>query len=111
MFRNFRDLLHEVNIDDEQAAIDDIAQRVVREGMGTATIVFLESIKPVSFLGGQAAIMATPLLGGFIAPLRLEKYAALFSNRDFIERLIRRIEELEADRAGEPPPQGEKPAP
>ena len=38
-----------------------------------------------------------PFVGGFIEPMRLEKYASLLGNRDFIERLIRRIEELEAE--------------
>jgi len=100
MFRSLRDLMQNVSLDDEEGAIEEISQRVVREGMGTAAIVFLESAKPVSFLGGQAAIAATPLLGGFIEPMRLERYATLFSSRDFIERLIRRIEDLEAERAG-----------
>jgi len=87
---------------DEGEIIDEIARRVVREGMGSAAIVFLESSKPVSFLGGQAALAATPILGGFIEPSRLERYADLFSSRAFIERLIQRIEEVEEERAGEP---------
>jgi len=87
---------------DEGEIIDEVARRVVREGMGAAAIVFLESSKPVSFLGGQAALAATPVLGGFIEPARLERYADLFSSRAFIERLIQRIEELEEEREGEP---------
>jgi hypothetical protein len=100
MFRSFRELICDVPLEDEDTAIEEIAQRAVRDGMGTAAIVFLESAKPISFLTGQAAIAATPFLGGFIEPMRVERYADLFSNRDFIERLIQRIEELEAERAG-----------
>ncbi|HEX2951283.1 MAG TPA: hypothetical protein VHV83_17200 [Armatimonadota bacterium] len=107
MFRSIRDLIQNVPLDDEETAIEEIAQRVVREGMGTAAIVFLESTKPISFLTGQAAIFATPIIGGFIEPLRLERYANLFSDRSFIERLIRRIEELESDRAGAKTDKGE----
>lgn len=107
MWRSFRDLLKNVSLDDEDAAVEEIAQRVVHDGMGTAAIAFLESAKPMSFLGGQAAIFATPLLGAFIDPTRLEGYADLFSNRDFIERLICRIEDLEAERAGARKKQGE----
>jgi hypothetical protein len=40
--------------------------------------------------------------------MRLEKYAGLLSNRDFIERLIARIEELEAESAGKHPESGEQ---
>lgn len=107
MFRSIRDLIQNVPLDDEETAIEEIAQRVVREGMGTAAIVFLESTKPISFLTGQAAIFATPIIGGFIEPFRLERYANLFSDRSFIERLIRRIEELESDRAGAKADKGE----
>jgi hypothetical protein len=85
----------------EVTLIEEIAQRVVREGMASAAVVFLESSKPVSFLTGQAAIVATPLLGGFLGPGRIERYADLFSNRGFIERLIQRIEQLDAENAGE----------
>ena len=107
MWRRWKELIQHVPVDDECEAIEEIAQRVVREGMATAAIIFLESSKPVSFLAGQAAIFATPMLGGFIEPLRLEKYADLFSNRDFIERLINRIEELDAERAGGSTPESE----
>lgn len=100
MMRQLRDLLMQVPLDDEDTAIEEIAQRLVNEGMGTAAILFFETSKPISFLGGQAALIATPLLGGFIEPARLERYSDLMSNRAFIERLIRRIEDLEAERTG-----------
>lgn len=101
MFRRLSAVFQSVPLDDEPAAVEEIARRVVDEGMGTAAILFLESSKPVSFIAGQAAIFATPVIGGFIEPMRLERYAELFSRRDFVERLIQRIEELENARAGE----------
>ena len=93
-------------VEDEDAALEELAQRIVNEGMGAAAIVFLESAKPFGFIAGQTAIAATPLLGSFIEPMRLERYANLLSNRDFLERLIRRIEELE-DQKGKAPKKGE----
>lgn len=107
MFRSLRDLLMNTSLDDEDAALEEIAQRLVREGMGAAAIVFFETSKPIGFMAGQAAIAATPLIGGFIEPGRVEKYASLMANRDFVERLIVRIEELEAERAGKPREKGE----
>ena len=100
MFRMMRDLLVNLPVEDEDAAVEEAAQKIVREGMAAAAILFLETSKPLGFLAGQTTIMATPLLGGFIEPMRLEKYAGLMGNRTFIERLIQRIEELEAERAG-----------
>ena len=108
--RNFHDLLRGLPVDNADDALEELAQRIVRQGMGAAAIVFLESAKPFSFIAGQTAIVATPLLGSFIEPMRLERYAGLFGNRDFVERLIRRIEELEDQTAatrGNPPARGE----
>jgi len=99
MFRRLQQLFHGVPLEDEDSAVEEIACRVVSEGMGAAAILFLETSKPISFLAGQAAILATPLIGGFVEPMRLERYADLFSRRDFVERVIRRIEELEDERA------------
>ena len=107
MLHRLTELFNTVPLDDEDAAIEEIAQRLVAEGMGSPAIVFLESSKPVSFIAGQAALAATPLIGGFLEPMRLEKYAELFSRRAFIERLIQRIEVLESARAGDAPVRGE----
>ncbi len=100
MLKNWKNLLKNMPVDDADAAVEEIAQRVVKDGMGSAAIVFLETSKPISFITGQFALAATPVLGGFIEPMRLEKYADLFTDRRFIERLIQRIEELEEERAG-----------
>lgn len=107
MIRKWLEMLRNVSMDDEDAAVEDIAQHVVKEGMSTAAILFLETSKPVSFLAGQAALIATPFVGGFLDPMRMERYSDLFSDRRFIERLIQRIEELEAERAGKHAPQHE----
>lgn len=107
MFQSLQNLFSNIPYEDEDSILEEMAQRIVREGMGTAAIIFLESSKPISFMTGQAAIFATPLLGGFIEPMKLERYVNLFSNRDFVERLINRIEELEAERAGANKQKGE----
>ena len=107
MLRALMSLLQSLPVADSGAALEELAQRIVRERMSSAAIVFFESIKPVSFIGSQAAIMVTPLVGAFIEPVRLEQYAALFGDRAFLERLIQRIEELESAGEGDRPPEGE----
>lgn len=105
--RKWRELFQRISPTEPDTALEEIAQQVVRDRMSTAAIAFLESVKPMTFLAGQSAILATPILGGFIEPMKLEKYADLFSDRDFIERLIIRIEELEAEQAGARKPKAE----
>lgn len=100
MIRALIDLIKNVPLEDEEIAVEQIAQRMVEQGMGTATILFLETSKPIGFIAGQAALAASPFIGGFIPPQRIERYSELFSDRAFIERIIVRVEELESERAG-----------
>jgi hypothetical protein len=98
MLGNLRDFMNHVPIDDADKALELLAQHIVRERVAVAAILFFETMKPLGFLTGQTAIAATPILGSFIEPLRLERYATLLGDRAFVERLIQRIEALESDR-------------
>ena len=100
MLRALFDLIRTVPLDDEDVAVEEMATRLVKEGMGTAAILFLESSKPLGFVAGQVALAASPFIGGFVEPARIERYSDLFSDRAFIERIIQRVEELENERAG-----------
>lgn len=98
--RDMYHVLRTLPLDDTEATLEAVAQHVVKDGFSSAAIIFLESMKPLGFLTGQATICAIPVLGSFVEPMRLERYASLFSDRLFIERLIRRIEELDTAQAG-----------
>lgn len=77
----------------ETQLIEELAQRVKRLGLITPAIIFLESNKPFSFIGSQALLFFQPLLS-FISGDRLTQYAALFANRDSVERLLDRLDAL-----------------
>jgi len=98
---NWLKVVRDLPVDDENATLEELAQRLVKEKMTAPAILFFETMKPIGFITGQAAIASTPLFGSFISPMRLEKYADLLANRAFVERLIIRIEELEAQKTGE----------
>ena len=74
--------------------IERLARAVVARRLETPTILFLEVNKPLGFLIGQAAIVATPLLGLLVAPHEIEQAAELLGSQQAIEQLIARIEEL-----------------
>ena len=101
MLNNWLKVVRDLPVEDENATLEELAQRLVKEKMTAPAILFFETMKPIGFITGQAAIASTPLLGSFISPMRLEKYADLLGNRAFVERLICRIEELEAQKTGE----------
>lgn len=101
MLNNWLNIVRDLPVEDDNATLEELAQRLVKEEMAAPAILFFETMKPIGFITGQAAIATTPLLGSFISPMRLEKYADLLADRAFVERLIARIEELEAIKTGE----------
>ena len=84
--------------------IDKLAVWIVEHGLETPAILFLESMKPVSFVGSQFFLMyGVPQLGLVLDERTTSEYGLLFENRENVEALIKRIEELarEADKKKE----------
>ena len=83
----------ELTPEQEEEMIEKIASLIHRSGLGTAAILFIESVKPLSNVAGQLTMFTTsaflPLLG-----TRGYDFLTLIQNRDNIEKLTRRIEEL-----------------
>lgn len=77
---------------EDQALLDRIAETVVRRGMAAPTTVFLESLGPMNFLGGQALYFLAPILEVVLDAKVLEHAARLLERRDTIGRLIMLIE-------------------
>lgn len=74
--------------------IDALAQQVVKRGLSTPAVLFLELHKPLAFIGSQTAIVFSPFLAPFFGFERVDQYTQLLSERENWERLVERIEEL-----------------
>ena len=84
--------------------IEKLAVWVVEHGLETPAVLFLESMKPVSFVGSQFFLMyGVPQLGLVLDEKTTSEFGLLFENRENVEALIKRIEELarEADKKKE----------
>ncbi len=93
---------------DRDELIDTVARRVVGAGLEVPAVFFLEMNKPLAFISGQALLIGAPVLAPFFGLHRTNDFAGLMSDRQNVERLLRRIEELSSDptaRTGEPPAQ------
>jgi hypothetical protein len=82
---------------EDQALIDGLARRVVGMGMAMPAILFLESSKPLSFLGAQAMVFFEPFVKTFFTADGYTRMSRLMEDRENVERLIRRIEGLDAE--------------
>ncbi len=87
----------EASDDEDQALIDAVAEKVVSKHLSVPAIFFLESSKPLAFLGGQLLIFLEPFVQTLFNFKQYQRFALLMEDRDSWERLVRRIEDLEAD--------------
>lgn len=99
MFRYLDPITEGLSEERKREMIDRIARRVVNAGMVAPAIIFLESIKPVAKVGSYTLILfSAPILGIF--GINGYELVGLFSDRRNIERLTRRIEELQKEKDG-----------
>ena len=80
---------------EDEELLDQVASYVVRRGLGTPAVFFLESSKPMSFVGSQALVFFEPFIRVFLSTERYQRFASLMEHRSNFEYLIQRIEAAE----------------
>ena len=80
----------------DEDLLDAVAGRVVRMRLAVPAIFFLESTKPLSFLGSQLLIFLQPFVQAFLTIRNYERFSHLMEDRQNVERLIQRVEALDA---------------
>ena len=80
---------------DEEGLLDAVAARIARMGLGVPAIFFLESSKPLSFLGSQFLVFIEPFVKTFIDIKNYDKFCLMMEDRSNVEKLILKVEELE----------------
>ncbi|HUV34292.1 MAG TPA: hypothetical protein VMW22_05135 [Candidatus Desulfaltia sp.] len=87
----------EVTAEEEAKVIEWTAREFHKYGLETAGILFLESGKPLAFIGSQiGSVFVMPFLPFFgdSAYTKGDKFFKVFQKRDNLEKLIKRLEEL-----------------
>jgi hypothetical protein len=77
----------------DEALLRKIADLIVRRGMAAPALLFLESLGPLSFLGGQTVHGLKPFLDLVCDPLELDRLATILERRDSVDKLIALIQE------------------
>lgn len=83
--------------EEEEQIIDELANYIHKKGLETAAILFLESSKPFSRLGGgMSRLFISPFLPifGDEGDIFGQKMIRLLEKRKNIEKLIQKIEKL-----------------
>jgi hypothetical protein len=78
--------------------MDRFAAKVVDWRMTAPAILFLESAKPLSFLGNQALVFFQPIVQSIFNFKTYDEFIEILEDRENIEYLLLKMEELEAER-------------
>jgi len=73
-----------------------IAHKIVERDLTVPAIIFLESIKPVSFLGSQMLVFANPVISLLVQSGDYYRFVRMIEDRDNVEKLTVAIEEENA---------------
>ncbi|MCS7386210.1 MAG: hypothetical protein DRJ18_03355 [Candidatus Methanomethylicota archaeon] len=85
----------EITPERKKELIEKIANEIVKRGLETPAIMFLETIKPLTWVGAELSIVyVLPFVKAYIQHPVVDDLVALFHDRDAVEALIKRIEEL-----------------
>ncbi len=85
-----------VNLDNDEDYTDfmkSIAREVVQRRLTVPVIIFLETVKPLSFLGNQLLIFANPVISLVVSAENYYRFVRMLENRENVEKLIVAIEE------------------
>jgi len=82
---------------DEQNLLDRLARMAVKYSLTVPAIMFLEASKPLSFVGNQLMVFFKPMAGAIYTGADYDHAIRLLEDRENMEILIRRIEELEVE--------------
>ena len=82
---------------EERELIRRIAQKIIERGMTVPAILFLESVKPLSYIGSQVLVFMEPFAHAVLKSVNdYNLFRRMMEKRDNVERLLQKIEELDA---------------
>ena len=88
-------VLEDIPESEQQALLEKLAQWIVRRSLTAPAIMFLETGKPLNFLGSQLLIAFSPFVQAFFKGDQYHKIALILEKDENVELLIQLIEKSE----------------
>ncbi len=82
---------------EEQELMDRIAKRIVKWGMTVPAIMFLESVKPLNYIGSQVMVFFEPFVGAIFDLKDYSLFQQMMEKRHNVENLLLTIEKFDAE--------------
>jgi hypothetical protein len=80
----------------EAEIMTKMAGKVVEWKMTVPAILFLESVKPLNYIGAQAMVFFEPFVQAIFNLKDYDTFREMMERRENVERLLLKIEELDA---------------
>ena len=81
---------------EEAELLTKIAKKVIQWQFTVPAIIFLESMKPLSWIGSQAMVFFEPFVSALFNVREYNIFRGMMERRENMERLLQKIEELDA---------------
>jgi len=82
---------------EQQEILDKIAKKVVLWKMSVPAILFLESVKPLNYIGSQMLVFFEPFVQTLFSWKDYDEFRKMMEERENTERLLQTIEKFEAE--------------
>ena len=79
----------------QEEAAEKVARFLIRFGLTVPALLALESMRPMSVVGSQFMHILTPSIAVFLAHDSWEELASLLEEREGLDYMIAKIEELD----------------
>lgn len=83
----------------DYALLADLARKLVRRRLSVPAIFFLETAKPLNYVGAQAMVFFGPFVQVLFAAPNYDRYTELLEQRPTLELLLQLIEGYESELA------------
>ncbi|MCK4408912.1 MAG: hypothetical protein KAW67_02435 [Candidatus Eisenbacteria sp.] len=93
-----KDRAGERPLPEHKEVMDRFARKIIDWRMTAPAILFIESAKPLSFLGNQALVFFQPMVQSIFNFKTYDELVEILEDRDNLEYLLSSIEKLEAER-------------
>lgn len=81
---------------EEHVVLEKLSSQVVKRGMTVPAIIFLESVKPLNYVGSQALVFFEPMVQSVFNFKDYDTVRSALEKRPSIEILIQKIEAADA---------------
>lgn len=81
----------------QKAVVDRICSEIARRHLATPALLFLETFRPLNYLGSQILHFFQPVATAILDPERFRHFAQFLEQRGSVDYLCRRIEDFEGE--------------